>query len=389
MRKGPESEVIADLLNAIKRQHLGPGAVASEADHNLVLVFAEAARKCYPDLSFVIKAKVINADSQAWVKAEASIRGDYIEQAMPSKQVVSAAISLGFAHRDDSQSKRHEMSILAHTQKILDDARDAGQFDYEVLRSTLDAAAVQFFESEKSGRPLKRYLNQVNAAMSRAFMDDAQPSDDETGRITFHDPYFRLILAQADKLNVFAQSLEETMEMVCDLLTKSLGHEYPSKSFEDMLVHQPSQLASLVLKTFNMPQAALINSFCLEKEGGASTFTGFNQRMPLSEKLEELNELLKRAPHDEGLRKSAYTNLMSALCTLRIKHPATVKGAPDRFDEVLQELTPYADITKAHELLDEQDVQPLNDFIMRKHKELIGLVSMVDRGRGFREELGI
>jgi hypothetical protein len=389
MRKGPEEEVIGDLLNAIKRQELGPGAVATDADHNLVLLFAEAARESHPDLSFILKARVISADSKAWAKAESGVREDYLTQAMPSKEVVSAAICFGFAHRDDNESKRQEMSILAHTQKVLDDARDAGLSEYEVLRPALDDAAVMFFESEKNGRPLKRYLNQVNAAMTRAFMAGTKPSDNETGRVTFHDPYLRLILAQAGKLNVFAQSLEETMEMVCDLLTKSQNPNYPSKSFEDMLVHQPSELASLALKTFSMPQAALINSFCFEKEGGATQFTGLNQRMPLSFKLQELNDLLNRIPHDKELRNVAYTNLMAALCTLRINHPDTVKGSPERFDEVLQDLMPHADIEKAHAMLDEDLVKPLNDFIMRKHKNLIDLVSLVDRGRGFREELGI
>lgn len=389
MRKGPEAEVIADLLNAIQRQQLGPGAVATDADHNIVLLFAEAARESHPDLSFVLKARVISADSEAWVKAESGIRGDYIEQSMPSIDVVSAAISFAYAHQDDTHSKKHEMSILAHTQKVLDDARDAGQSEYEVLRPALDDAAVQFLESEKNGRPLKRFLNQVNAAMTRSKMFEEELSDNDTGRIVFHDPYFRLMLAQAGKLNVFAQSLEETMEMVCDLLTKSVNPDYPSKSFEDMLVHQPSELAKLVLRTFSMPQAALINSFCLEKVGGSTQFLGLNLRMPQTEKIQELNELLERVPHDEELRKAGYTGLMAVLCTLRIKHPDTVKGSNERFDDLLQELMPHADIEKAHAMLDEEQVQALNDFIMRKHKEFIDLVSFVDRGRGFREELGI
>lgn len=389
MRKGPEDEVIGDLLNAIQRQQLGPGAVATDADHNLVLLFADTVRVYHPDLSFVLKARVINADSLAWQKAESGIRGDYLEQDLPTKDVVAAAIRFGSAHRDDSRSKGHAMEILAHSQKVLDDARDAGHSEYEVLRPALDDAAVQFLESEKNGRPLKRYLNQVNAAMSRAFIAGDKPSDHETGRVTFHDPYLRLILSQAGKLNVFAQSLDETLEMVCDLLTKSLNQDYPSKSFEDMLVHQPSELASLVLKTFSMPQAALINSFCLERVGGSTQFQGLNLRMPQTDKIKELNELLKRIPHDEELRKAGYTGLMAALPTLRIMHPYTVKGSPERFDELLQELMPHADIEKAYAMLDEEQVQPLNDFIMRKHKELIDLVSLVDRGRGFREELGI
>lgn len=389
MRKGPEDEVIADLLNAIQRQQLGPGAVSTAADHNIALLFAQAARESHPDLSFILKARVISADSEAWAEAESGVREDYLEQAMPSKDVVSAATVFGLAHWDDMMSKRHEMRIHAHSQKVLDDARDAALTEYEALRPALDDAAVQFFESEKNGRPLKRYLNQVNAAMSRAFIADDKPSDDVTERIIFHDPYFRLILAQAGKLNVFAQSLAETMDLVCDLLEKSLSQEYPSKSFEDMLVHQPSELATLVLKTFSMPQAALVNSFCFEREGGTTEFTGLNQRMPLSFKLQELNELLNRIPHDEELRKAGYTGLMAALSTLRIKHPDTVKGSPERFDELLQELMPHADIEKAHAMLDEEQVQPLNDFIMRKHKEFIDLVSFVDRGRGFREELGI
>jgi hypothetical protein len=111
--------------------------------------------------------------------------------------------------------------------------------------------------------------------------------------------------------------------------------------------------------------------------------------MPLSFKLQELNDLLNRIHHDKELRNVAYTNLMAALCTLRINHPDTVKGSPERFDEVLQDLMPHADIEKAHAMLDEDLVKPLNDFIMRKHKNLIDLVSLVDRGRGFREELGI
>lgn len=389
MRKGPEAEVIADLLNAIQRQQLGPGAVATDADHNIVLLFAEAARESHPDLSFVLKARVISADSPAWEKAESLLRGDYLEQAMPSKDVVSAAISFGFAHRDDSQRKRHEMSILAHTQKVLDDARDAGHSEYEVLRPALDDAAVQFFESEKNGRPLKRFLNQVNAAMTRANMFQEVLSDDETGRIIFHDPYFRLILAQAGKLNVFAQSLDETLEMVCDLLAKSVKADYPCKSFEEMLVHQPSELATLVLKTFSMPQAALINSFCLEREGGSTQFLGFNFTMPQTKSVQELNELLERVPVDEELKKAGYTGLMAAFCKLRVKYPQIVRGADPRFDDLLQELMSNADIEKAHALLDEDDVKPLNDFIMREHKEFIYLVSMVDRGRGFREELGI
>lgn len=389
MRKGQEDEVIADLLNAIQRQQLGPGAVATDADHNLVLLFAEAVRESHPDLSFVLKAKVISADSPAWEKAESVIRGDYLAQAMPSKDVVSAAISFGFAHRDDAQSKRHEMSILAHTQKVLDDAREAGQSEYEVLRPALDDAAVMFFESEKNGRPLKRYLNQVNAAMTRAKMFEKDLSDDETGRVTFHDPYFRLILAQAGKLNVFAQSLEETLEMVCDLLTKSMNADHPSKSFEDMLVHQPSELATLALKTFSMPQAALINSFCLEREGGNTEFLGFNFTLPQTQRIQELNDLLQKVPVDDELKKSAYTGLMVAISTLRVQHPQIVRGSDPRLDDLFQELMTHADIEKAHALLDEDDVKPLNNFIMRQRKEFIDLVSLVERSRGFTQELGV
>lgn len=389
MRKGPEDEVIADLLNAIQRQQLGPGAVATDADHNIVLQFAEAARESHPDLSFVLKAMAICVNGKdAYFRINQ--QQEFLAQSRPSKYVVSAALVYCSSLKTDTASNQLSISMmLAHTQKVLDSAIADGLFDYEALRKQLDAVAVEFLESETNGKPLKRYLNRVNAGLTRAKMFDVQPTDEGTSRFSFYDPFFRLILSQAGKLNVFAQSLDETMEMVCDLLTKSVNQDYPSKSFEDMLVHQPSELATLVLKTFCMPQAALINSFCLEKVGGSTQFLGLNQRMPLSEKLEELNDLLNRIPHDEELRKAGYTGLMAALSTLRIKHPNTVKGENERFDDLLQDLMPHADIEKAHALLDEDDVKPLNDFIMRRHKEFIDLVSMVDRGRGFREELGI
>lgn len=386
MRKSPETEVIADLVNAIQQQHLGPGAPESAANQAIVEQFAEAVRESHPDLNFALRARTFTAISLVGESVGEFLCPEYLAQGRPSKDVVAAALQYCSTQTKDMSG--NEMRMLAHTQKVLDEAREEGA-DYEAFRSVLNTVAVQFFETEKNGKPLKRYLNYVNAAITLANMKGQEPSDAETRRLQFYDPFFRLILAQAEKLNVFAQSLEETMTMAFELLATSRTQEYPGDSFKSFLVHQPSELAKLVLKTFNMPQPALINSLCLEPIGGSNQFIGLGNRMPLSEKLEGLNEMLEKVPHDEALRKSAYTNLMAALCTLRVKHPDTVRGTPKRFDEALQDLMPYADIKKAHALAGDENVSPLNDFIMRKHRELIDLVSYVDRGRGFREELGI
>jgi hypothetical protein len=105
--------------------------------------------------------------------------------------------------------------------------------------------------------------------------------------------------------------------------------------------------------------------------------------------MDELNRLLDSIEHDPVARQAGYTNLMVALLTVRVMYPDILKADPERLDDLLDQLLPYADIPTAMERLPETATPVMEDFIMRRHQEFRGLVSLQGMGRVFSADLGI
>jgi hypothetical protein len=206
-------------------------------------------------------------------------------------------------------------------------------------------------------------------------------------RDSAHNAGYRLLARQAQHRNLFAQSLRETLTQMCTSLQKAVKLSADSTSAQGFQIYDPVALSSLVLNTLQMDSQQLIRSFKLAPVGSSQTFG----LQPLEETalVRELNELLNTIEHDPLARHAGFTQLMVALVAVRVEYPDILKSAPEHFDDLLDQLVPYVDITTAMERLPETVKPVMEDFIMRRHQEFRGLVSLQGMGRAFSADLGI
>jgi hypothetical protein len=377
------------LESALALNQLGVGSTPHTSDYTLVCALAEALKPECPGFAFSLKVKgfyrsLVDTNREGLM----NLANEYKTITAPDAEVVASMLKLLQGEGQFLQLLSHGWGVLVHTQNVLDRAAQRGDANYERFQSELDALAVIAIDNDSNGKCLFKHQNLVNVFLARIHLE-VNADGYEQERDDVHNTTFRLLARQAKQRNLFAQSLKETLSLMSISMSKAAKLTTDGIATHGFHACDQKLLGVLVLDTFQMDTEQLISSFKLEEPGQNQQLRGPSSPLAETADMQELNRLLDDIEHDPLARQAGYTNLMVALLTVRVKFPDILKADPERFDDLLDELVPYADIPMAMERLPETVKPVMEDFIMRRHQDFRRLVSLQGMGRVFSADLGI
>jgi hypothetical protein len=384
----PESVLRGALESALEQNALGSGSTPHTHDYSLICVLAEALKAEYQAFPFLLKVKgfyrsLTDTNREGLMHLDTEFK----TLTQPEPEVVASLLKLLEGEGQFLQLLSHGFSMLTHAQHVIDLASHNGDTRYEHFRDQMDSLTVSAIDNDSNGKCLIKLQNVANAYLARFHVLEQSEEEVAQDSQVAHNTSFHLLARQARQRNVFAQSLTETLTLMCNSLKKAVTLSAGQLSTQDLQIFDPVKLAALVLDTFQMDSQQLLSSFKLAPLGASQNFTAY----PLEETalVRELNELLNSIEHDQVSRHAGFTQLMVALATVRVVYPVILKSSPEHFDDLLDQLLPYADIKTAMGQVSEQVTPVLEDFIMRRHQELQALVSLKGKGRAFSADLGL
>ncbi|WP_338924906.1 hypothetical protein V0M98_35390 (plasmid) [Pseudomonas silesiensis] len=385
----PEQVLLEALESSLARNELGSSAKAPQnSDYGLVCALAEAFKPDYPRFAFLLKAKGYYptlADTN-W-EGLMNLAAEYKAMDLPDPEVVASMLRLLKGQGPMLQLPSNGWGVMVHSQAVIDRATQRGVDGYQPLQVELDALAIAVVDKDSNGKCLLKNQNKSNAFLSRAHVLGLSDVEVTQERDAVHNPCFRLLARQAKQRNLFAQSLKETLSLMSSSVSNAVKLEADGVSTHGFQICDPTELTALVLDTLQMDTEQLVRSFKLAPLGQAHMFG--DRELGETADLREINALLDSIEHDPVARQAGYMNLMVALATVKVEYPEILKSSPERFDDLLDQLLPYADIPTVMERLTEASRPVLEDFIMRQHQAFHSLVSLQGQGRAFSSDLGI
>lgn len=385
----PEPVLQEALASALALNQLGIGSTPHTSDYALVCALAEALKPECPGFAFHLKVKgfyrsLVDTNREGLM----NLANEYKTITAPDAEVVASMLKLLQGEGQFLQLLSHGWGVLAHSQNVIDRAAQRGDTSYVCFQAELDTLAVNAIDNDSNGKCLFKHQNLVNVFLARIHLE-VNEDGYEQERDDVYNTTFRLLARQAKQRNLFAQSLKETLSLMCTSVYKALKLSTDGIATLGFQACDPKDLVALVLDTFQMDTEQLVSSFKLSEPGQNQTFRGASSPLAETANMDELNRLLDSIEHDPVARQAGYTNLMVALLTVRVMYPDILKADPERLDDLLDQLLPYADIPTAMERLPETAKPVMEDFIMRRHQEFRGLVSLQGMGRVFSADLGI
>jgi hypothetical protein len=385
----PEPVLQEALASALALNQLGIGSTPHTSDYSLVCALAEALRPECPGFAFMLKVKgfyrsLVDTNREGLM----NLANEYKTITVPDPEVVESMLKLLQGEGQFLQLLSHGWGVLVHSQNVIDRAVQRGDASYECFQAELDTLAVNAIDNDSNGKCLFKHQNLVNVFLARIHLE-VNEDGYEQERDDVYNTTFRLLARQAKQRNLFAQSLKETLSLMCTSVYKAMKLSTDGIATLGFQACDPKELVALVLDTFQMDTEQLVLSFKLAEPGQNQAFRGASSPLAETVNMDELNRLLDSIEHDPVALQAGYTNLMVALLTVRVMYPDILKADPERLDDLLDQLLPHADIPTAMERLPEAAKPEMEDFIMRRHQEFRRLVSLQGMGRVFSADLGI